>query len=307
MLIDCGVHSSVTNGTATIRAIVDNILSLTRRLDVIVLTHEHWDHNSGFVSALDTFKQFEVGEVWLGWTENAADPQARELDKFKGAALKALQGASQRLERAQGLSSYLASVQQGLHTVLGFNFGAKGERVRAARDAAIKLAPSDKIRFLEPKDAPFELPVVPRIRVYVLGPPRDKALIGVTDRAGETYGINRFGLAPLVLGLNNSFEANGDSCNDTTAPFDPNEGFDLSDFLNATDASTQLTNEERGGVARKHVQAAARLATPTRPASRGAASTTTGLGSAPISPSRSISAPTIRAWCWLSNSSTPDA
>jgi glyoxylase-like metal-dependent hydrolase (beta-lactamase superfamily II) len=126
MLIDCGVHSSVTDGTATIRDIVDNILSLTRRLDVIALTHEHWDHNSGFFSALDKFKQFEVGEVWLGWTENGADPQARELDKFKGAALKALQGASLRLERAQGLSSYLANVQQGLQTVLGFNFGAKG-------------------------------------------------------------------------------------------------------------------------------------------------------------------------------------
>jgi hypothetical protein len=244
MLIDCGVHSSVTNGTTTIRDIVDNILSLTRRLDVIVLTHEHWDHNSGFVSALDKFQQFEVGEVWLGWTENGADPQARELDKFKGAALKALQGASLRLERAQGLSSYLGNVQQGLQTVLGFNFGAKGEKVRAARDAAIKLAPSDKVRFLEPKDAPFELPVAPAVRVYVLGPPRDKALIGVTDRAGETYAMNRFGMAPVVLGLNNSFEVGDVAWSDETAPFDPNEGFDLSDILNATDTSTQPTNAE---------------------------------------------------------------
>ena len=244
MLIDCGVHSSVTNGTATIRDIVDNILSLTRRLDVIALTHEHWDHNSGFFSALDKFKQFEVGEVWLGWTENGADPQARELDKFKGAALKALQGASLRLERAQGLSSYLGNVQQGLQTVLGFNFGAKGEKVRAARDAAIKLAPSDKVRFLEPKVAPFELPVAPGIRVYVLGPPRDKALIGVTDRPGETYGINRFGMAPVVIGLNNAFEVGDVAWNDQTAPFDPNEGFDLSDILDGTDVSTQLTNAE---------------------------------------------------------------
>lgn len=246
MLIDCGVHSSVTNGTATIRDIVDNILSLTRRLDVIALTHEHWDHNSGFFSALDKFKQsnVEVGEVWLGWTENGADPQARELDKFKGAALKALQGASLRLERAQGLSSYLGNVQQGLQTVLGFNFGAKGEKVRAARDAAIKLAPSDKVRFLEPKVAPFELPVAPGIRVYVLGPPRDKALIGVTDRPGETYGINRFGMAPVVIGLNNAFEVGDVAWNDQTAPFDPNEGFDLSDILDGTDVSTQLTNAE---------------------------------------------------------------
>jgi len=243
MLIDCGIHSSVTGGTATIKAVVGDIWKLTQRLDVIVLTHEHWDHNSGFYLAPDEFEPFDVGEVWLGWTENAADPQARELDKFKGAALKALQGASQRLERAQGLSSYLANVRQGLHAVQEFNFGAKGEKVRAARNAAMKLASSDKVRFLEPKDVPFELPVAPGIRVYVLGPPRDKSLIGVTDRPGETYGINRFGLAPIVLGLNNAFDSGGDPCNDETAPFDPNEGFDLSDILAGT-APAQLTNED---------------------------------------------------------------
>ena len=128
--------------------------------------------------------------------------------------------------------------------MLGFNFGAKGEKVRAARDAAIKLAPSDKIRFLEPKVAPFELPVAPGIRVYVLGPPRDKALIGVTDRSGETYAMNRFGMAPLVLGLNSAFEVGDVAWSDQTAPFDPNEGFDLSDILNGTDVSTQLTNAD---------------------------------------------------------------
>jgi beta-lactamase superfamily II metal-dependent hydrolase len=250
ILIDCGVHSSVTDGTATIKAVVDDILRLTKRLDVIVLTHEHWDHNSGFFSAPDEFKQFEVGEIWLGWTENAADPQARELDKFKGAALKALQGASLRLERAQGLNSYLATVRDGLHTVLGFNFGAKGEKVRAARDAAIKLAPSDKVRFLEPQNAPFGLPAVPGIRVYVLGPPRDKALIGVTDRSGETYAVNRFGLAPIVLGLNSAFEVGDTAWNDQTAPFDPNEGFDLSEILAGTDTATPTNSVEAASRAR---------------------------------------------------------
>ena len=51
MLIDCGVHGSVSGGTATIRAIVDDVRTVTDRLDVVVLTHQHWDHNSGFLSA----------------------------------------------------------------------------------------------------------------------------------------------------------------------------------------------------------------------------------------------------------------
>jgi hypothetical protein len=254
MLIDCGVHSSVPNGTQTIRDIVDNIRTLTDRLDVIVLTHEHWDHNSGFFSALDQFKEFKVGEIWLGWTENAADPQARELDKFKGEALKALQGASQRLDGAQGLTSYLASVQQGLQAVLGFNFGAKGEKVRSARDAVIALAP-DRVKFLEPKDAPFELPVAPGMRVYVLGPPRDKAMLGVTDRASEMYGIDGFSMAPVVRALNNSFgvsEGSGKFWDDATAPFDSNEGFVLSELLKtpAEEAPRSSTDADKG-VSRK--------------------------------------------------------
>jgi hypothetical protein len=91
---------------------------------VIVLTHEHWDHVSGFYSALEKFKGFTVGEIWAAWTENSADPQAAELDKFKGEALAALQGASRRLDRIQGLSRHLVTVQQGLSAVLSFNFGA---------------------------------------------------------------------------------------------------------------------------------------------------------------------------------------
>jgi hypothetical protein len=255
MMIDCGIHSSVPNGSKTISDIVDNIFSLTRRLDVIVLTHEHWDHNSGFFSAVEKFKQFEVGEIWLGWTENAADPQARELDKFKGEAIKALQGASQRLNGMQGLNTYLLGVKQGLQAVLGFNFGAQGEKVRSARDAAIALAPSGKVRFLEPKNDPFELPVAPKIRVYVLGPPRDKAMLGVTDRASEMYGIDGSSMAPVVKALNNSFgvsEGNDEFWDDETAPFDPNEGFALSELLKMpADATAESPTDPDDSISRQ--------------------------------------------------------
>ncbi len=64
-------------GTDTIKAIVDDIRTVTGRLDVVVLTHEHWDHNSGFLSAQGKFKAFSIGEVWAAWTENSKDPQAR--------------------------------------------------------------------------------------------------------------------------------------------------------------------------------------------------------------------------------------
>src|SRR5947207_13257725 len=48
MLIDCGVHSSVSGGSETINQVVADIAEQTKHLDVIVVTHEHTDHTSGF-------------------------------------------------------------------------------------------------------------------------------------------------------------------------------------------------------------------------------------------------------------------
>src|SRR5262245_9018802 len=55
MLIDCGVHSAVAGGTDKIKEVVNDIASVTKFIDVLVVTHEHWDHLSGFVSAADEF------------------------------------------------------------------------------------------------------------------------------------------------------------------------------------------------------------------------------------------------------------
>ena len=71
MLIDCGVLKGTEDGKARMQAIVRDIAQTTAgRLDVLVVTHEHWDHVSGFVQAEDEFKQLSIGEVWLAWTEN---------------------------------------------------------------------------------------------------------------------------------------------------------------------------------------------------------------------------------------------
>jgi hypothetical protein len=232
MLIDCGIHSSIAGGTEKIKAIVDDIASVTKRLDIIVLTHEHWDHISGFLLAESKFKDFDVGEVWMAWTENPDDPQAQQLDRFKGAALPALDQASQQLDQVTGLGPQLSAVQRGLQALLGFNFGAKGERVRSARDAAVRLAKRSDVKFLEPKDPPIRPPgIAESMRIYVLGPPRDAAMLGLTERQSEMYGLGVAGGWPIVRALDNAFAVNKGTLltgDDDTAPFDTPEGSDLS-------------------------------------------------------------------------------
>ena len=83
MLIDCGVHSQ---GQARpiktiVRAIIDDLKRAsgdgTPRLDVIVATHHHADHISGF--SLPDWQEVVVGEVWLPFVEDQTDPDAQAL------------------------------------------------------------------------------------------------------------------------------------------------------------------------------------------------------------------------------------
>ncbi|MCX5516729.1 hypothetical protein C3941_17795 [Kaistia algarum] len=230
MLIDCGVHSSVAGGSAKMDKVVADIAAVTKNhLDVIVVTHEHTDHVSAFLTAANAFKGFSVGEVWMAWTEDPSDVQARELDKFKQQALAALQSSSQRLGAAGPLDPHLAGLHQGLDALLGFNFGVKGERVRASRDAAAALA-KGHVRYFEPGDPPIDVQGVPGLRIYVLGPPRDPALLGLTERASEMYAMGASPGWALERALSSAFAATdpaGSMAFDYAAPFDPNVGTDL--------------------------------------------------------------------------------
>ncbi len=243
MLIDCGVHTAIAGGPATIAKIVDDIASVTRTIDVLVVTHEHWDHISGFFTSAAQFKKkIRIGEVWMGWTENPADPQARELDKFKGQALAALDKTQAALDKAntgptgaRPLGWHLRAVRDGLQGILGFHqFGVKGERVRSAREAVLDLVPSHTGTYLEPASKPITLPGLSNLRIYVLGPPRDAAMLGIRARASEMYGLDARSGWPMANALGCAFHAGQGGAapdGDWAAPFDPNIGADLARVL----------------------------------------------------------------------------
>lgn len=242
MLIDCGVHSSVPGGSETIAAIVADIAVVTKgRIDVLAVTHEHWDHVSGFLTAAEAFGKFEVGAVWLAWTENPRDRQARELDKYKGEAIAVLQLAHQQLH-GLGTHTQLGAIGQGIGQMLGFVFGAAGEKVRDARNAAVNLA-ANHVVYHEPGAGPLQLEGVDGVNVYVLGPPRDAKLLGLTERASEMYGVDQTLSSPMGRALMTGFgmaapDADGDA--DRDSPFDPEFGMKLADILPvAADTATK--------------------------------------------------------------------
>ena len=62
----------------------------TTHLDVLVATHEHWDHVSGFEPAKNWFKDFRIDKVWLAWTEDPDNATARKLRHDRAQKLAAL-------------------------------------------------------------------------------------------------------------------------------------------------------------------------------------------------------------------------
>lgn len=114
MLIDCGM---LTGDTSTLKQAIAHIKEDCKgKLNLVVQTHQHKDHISGF-NLRDDKKQLlwddiVVDKVWLAWTENTTkdgDDLAIQLKKKQEKKKKAL---------AKALHLYNNSIQQAEHRAM---------------------------------------------------------------------------------------------------------------------------------------------------------------------------------------------
>jgi beta-lactamase superfamily II metal-dependent hydrolase len=188
MLVDCGVHSQ---GQArpmeeSVRNIIDDLrndFGGPPRLDVIVATHHHTDHVSGF--AVDFWEEVEVGEVWVPFIEDSEDPDAKSLleTQIKTAQkLKALIGA-----RRQRLAADGAEGSAILDMAEAFADNSRGKsRARnrlLSRNDVTTFANKHEVRYLPYRDAAKNVIFTGKCGViaHILGPPRDRELLKKMD------------------------------------------------------------------------------------------------------------------------------
>jgi len=186
MLIDCGALGRDKQFmTKIVEHIRDTICVETgaskAMLDLVVATHEHKDHLSGFNQARDIFNNdFEFGAVWLGWTENLSKPEIRAIKETKKKAIAKLKAALD--------SPLAATALQGVEQVLAFSededsTGA-GKISEALDYLKLRGKEAENLQYLKPGGDPLELDGVEGVRVYVLGPPEDPNLLK-TSRVTE--------------------------------------------------------------------------------------------------------------------------
>lgn len=214
ILIDCGVLQGVSHGTQWSRDVARDIYQTTGgRLDVIVATHMHWDHVSGFCDAKEEFSRFKVDEVWLPWTENTADAQAANHQRVRTRQLDAVRRSRSLLGASRDSRSATArAAEEKLDQILAFYGPATDgtEALEAARSTLFSFGHTP--RFLERGMlvAPVRLSDV---RVYVLGPARDDSLLGF-----DGYGRDRGFYGALLARAGNGPQAEAEV--EATQPFD---------------------------------------------------------------------------------------
>src|SRR5687768_9519943 len=70
LLIDCGVFFRTKGEEVIMREVAQQIFNTTKHIDLLVVTHEHYDHISGFNHAKDIFQDMEIDRIWFAWTED---------------------------------------------------------------------------------------------------------------------------------------------------------------------------------------------------------------------------------------------
>lgn len=177
LLIDCGVLQGEKDGKERMARIVDDVHQTTGGvLDLVVVTHEHHDHLSGFLYEQARFMgdDFHIGELWLAWTEDLKDPQAVALHARFNKAKVALAGVvglcdsvsalneDARIKTVQGLSAFIEPLAEP----------ASKDKRTTIEKLKDKVG-SKAIRFLAPGDV-VQPAALKTLKAYVMGPPRSE-------------------------------------------------------------------------------------------------------------------------------------
>lgn len=190
VLIDCGALARdaehMRKVVEHIRRTVSNGRPGKARLDVVVGTHEHKDHLSGFNQARELFNNdFDFGAVWLGWTENLTKPEIKAIKEAKKKAASKLRAALD-----SPLAAAAGDALDGVASLLAFSEDddatGTGKIAEALEYLKLRGRAAENLEFFEPGTGPLELDGVDGVRVYVLGPPRDPILLKgseVTEQA----------------------------------------------------------------------------------------------------------------------------
>ena len=187
LLLDCGVHAGTPREVDVMNRVAHDIVATSGgRIDVVVASHDHWDHVSGFVQASSVFDRIEIGEVWLNWAEDPADVQAQALRRNRDRDLRGLRVMANRLKDPARKAK--KSAADRLKIPLSFFGPESGAGPRDALDYLKDHRSRPRVRYRRPGGSAVALTGSAGSIAYILGPSPERA----PDTQGPSASLSLF-------------------------------------------------------------------------------------------------------------------
>ncbi len=182
ILIDCGSLSfgeTGQNNQSVVERIIDDVSDEgAPHIDVVVASHRHKDHISGF--ALPQWRQVAVDQVWQPWTENPNDPEARRLFEDQMSLAFSIQKTEKDLR-----NSAIGLEAQDLILDMAINALSNEDSIKTLR-GGFSSTPARK--WLARRPAARHPRALDGLPVHVLGPSKDPDVIRSLDPPkGKSY------------------------------------------------------------------------------------------------------------------------
>ncbi|MEV4234808.1 hypothetical protein AB0J47_06470 [Nocardia sp. NPDC049737] len=203
MLVDCGVHSQ---GQArpirdSVRAIIADLTAADPHhrphLDIVVATHHHADHITGF--ACREWEQVSVDEVWVPFVEDPDDEDARRI---RSGQVEAANGLLALIEQRGNGHRMSTSVEQAQAFAVNSQGNAAATDRLLGRNFSGFAAPH-RVRYLPSKNESENTIAVDRVGLlaHILGPPRDARFLKRMDPpAKQSWPLVRAGASAATDG-----------------------------------------------------------------------------------------------------------
>lgn len=179
VLIDCGVHA------VDLGSIKDAVAQMAedcgRKLALVIMTHRHADHISGFGKCSDVFSQFTVDRVWMPWFENPTNPAAIRIQTN----LTALAGQLSLRLAARG-DQFAAMVDNITGGAVAAGLSSNQKALDVLHNGFKNKPAHDYYKAGDPANLPQDL-IDAGFSATILGPPGDPKLIAQLTNTADQY------------------------------------------------------------------------------------------------------------------------
>ncbi|WP_298901737.1 MBL fold metallo-hydrolase [uncultured Psychroserpens sp.] len=190
VMIDCGSYWNRNDSPKKFKRIVKNIqetIGNNASLDLVVATHQHNDHMSGFMHAKNAFTSLGMEQVVLSWLDDETDPEAIAIAEEHGKVMNKLRHIKGIIDKKKG--GFAETVKSSLSQLVDERTFKTDNSLTGQATQFLKSVGKQPIKYLSPGDI-LDLPGYDKdkVRIHVLGPPKDsKSLKSKNPRKKESF------------------------------------------------------------------------------------------------------------------------